>query len=197
MNGMNKFKPCSRHGRRWMLHLLLAALLLVGSSVPCFGQAAGGDLETRVKAAYIYNFTKFVYWNRNADDDPTGPITIIVLGTDDIGGMLDNFSKKQTSGRPIIVKKISAGTDDFPSCHLFFIGRSARQQLPSILKQLQGTNILTVSDIPEFALQGGMIGFVIEDGRVKTQVNLRAARNAGLTISAKLLEIAKIVSSED
>ena len=127
----------------------------------------------------------------------TSPITIFVLGTDPIGDLLENFSKKQTSGHPIIVKKINAETDDFSSCHLFFIGQSAKQQLPALFKQLQGTKVLTVSDISGFAHQGGMIGFVIEDGRVKIQINLRAVNHAGLKISAKLLEIAKIVSSED
>jgi hypothetical protein len=62
---------------------------------------------------------------------------------------------------------------------------------------LGSAKVLTVSDISDFARQGGMIGFVIEDGRVKIQINLQAVNNAGLKISAKLLEVAKIISSED
>jgi hypothetical protein len=196
MNSKRNFRFYIRHFHGRWLQLLLFVLLLVYATLPCFGQA-GSDLGARVKAAYIYNFTKFIYWDMGSGDALTGPITIFVLGTDPIGDLLEDFSKKQISDHPLIVKKIATETNDFSSCHLFFITQSAKQQLPSVFRRLLGTNILTVSDIPGFARLGGMIGFVIEDGRVKIEINLPAINNAGLKISAKLLEIAKIVSGED
>jgi hypothetical protein len=197
MNSKRNLRLHTRHVHGRWLQLLLFASVLIHSTYPCLGQAASGDLEARVKAAYIYNFTKFIYWGGGVAEAPISPITIFVLGTDAIGGLLENFSKKQTPGQPIIVKKINAETDDFSNCQLFFIAQSAKPQLPAIFKQLGSAKVLTVSDISDFARQGGMIGFVIEDGRVKIQINLQAVNNAGLKISAKLLEVAKIISSED
>ncbi|MCX6554668.1 MAG: YfiR family protein [Candidatus Aminicenantes bacterium] len=199
MNSKRKSGMHRQHGHGWWLRLLLLTSVLFFPFFPfhCLGQAAGGDLEAQVKAAYIYNFTKFIYWDKGANEAQTSPINIFVLGTDPIGGLLEDFSKKQTSSHPIIVNKIDAETKIFSSCQLFFIAQSEKQQLPSVLRQLHGTNVLTVSDISGFAHQGGMIGFVIEDGKVKIEINLQAVNNAGLKISAKLLEIAKIVSSED
>ncbi len=187
----------SRHvpGRR--LQLLLLAAVWACWTLPCAGQTNGGDLEARVKAAYIYNFTKFVYWGEGMSGAPSSPITIFVLGSDAVGDLLGKFARTQTSGQPILVKKISTASDHLSSCRLLFVSRSAEKQLPEIFRQLRGTDVLTVSDISGFTRQGGMIGFVIEDARVKIQINLQAATTAGLKISAKLLEIARIVSSED
>jgi len=150
-----------------------------------------------VKAAYIYNFTKFVYWQKGADTAQVNLVTIFIVGDDPIGDLLAGFSKKQASGQTIIVKKIGAESLDPASCQLLFIGRSEERQLPILLRQVEGTSVLTVSGISEFALQGGMIGFIVRDGRVKIEINLPAVNKAGLKISAKLLEIANLVSSED
>jgi len=127
----------------------------------------------------------------------TDPIIISVIGTDPIGDMLDDFSKKQKEDLPIIVKKIKNGKDNITDCHLVFIGQSEQQQLSAILQQLKRTNVLTVSDMSGFAQNGGMIGFIIENGRVRIEINLDTVHSAGLKISAKLLEVAKIVPREE
>jgi hypothetical protein len=197
MNGKreSRLHPQGRNGRWSTLQLL--ASVLVYLTLPCLGQATGDDLEAQVKAAFIYNFTKFIYWDREAGDARTVPITIFVRGTDPIGVLLEDFLKKQTSDLSLIVKKINAEENDISKCQLLFIGHSEKEKLPAIFRQLQGTKVLTVSDIPGFARLGGMIGFIIEKGRVKIEINQHAVSKAGLQISAKLLEVAKIVSSED
>jgi len=188
-------QPC--HG--WWLYLWLPISMTVCSPfpIPCLGQATDGNLESQVKAAYIYNFTQFVYWDKRQGDTTISPIIISVLGNDPVGDLLKNFSEKQAAGRAITVKQSENATRALSDCHLIFIGGSEKQQLPAIFQQLRGTNVLTVSDIPGFARHGGMIGFFIEDGRVKIEIDLNAVNNAGLKVSAKLLEIARIVSSKD
>ena len=150
-----------------------------------------------MKAAYIYNFTKFVYWDKRKADTALSPTIIFVLGNDPVGDSLEDFSKDQTTGRTIIVNKIENETRAISDCHLIFIGVSEKQQLAAIFQQLRGADVLTVSDIPGFARHGGMIGFFIENGRVKIEIDLNAVNDAGLKISAKLLEIAKVISSKD
>jgi hypothetical protein len=187
-------------GRRRFHRYLLFLLVLVSSmplfeplSKQCFGQTAGSIIESRVKAAYIYNFTKFVQWKGRDGGETNEPTVICVLGSNTIFNLLEAFSKRPSEGRPIVVKHELDDGPGVSGCNLLYIGRSEQQQLSSILKQLEGTDVLTVSDISEFVRYGGMIGFFLEDGRVKIEVNLRAVNRAGLKISAKLLEIARIV----
>jgi hypothetical protein len=197
MSGQRIYGILPRVGRGLRSGLLFVALAWGHATLPCLGQVGGADLEARVKAAYIYNFTKFVYWQKGADTALASPVAIFIVGDDPIVDLLENFSEKQASGQTITVKKIGAESLDPTSCQLLFIGQSAERQLPALLKQLQGTSVLTVSGISEFARQGGMIGFIVKDGRVKIEINLDAVNKAGLKISAKLLEIARIISSED
>lgn len=184
--------------RKYYLSMLFLFLSLFIYSVSfCGGQNLITDRETSVKAAYIYNFTKFVYWNSQDCDAPITPITISVLGADQIYELLSNYVKQQKSGKPIKVQKVNNELKEVSDCQIVFISRADQNQSSVILKHFEGLRILTVSDISGFAHNGGMIGFFFENGRVKIEVNLGAVKKAGFRISAKLLEIARIVSNED
>jgi hypothetical protein len=156
-------------------------------------QANSRDLISEVKAAYIYNFTKFVNWAEESDGSTKTSIKICVIGTDPIGDILEELSYRQVEGHPLKVEIYTSDISNLPRCQVLFICRSEEQQLPRILKQLAGSNVLTASDIPRFSKRGGMIGFVTEGGRVKIEINLRVAQQAGLKISAKLLEVSRII----
>lgn len=183
--------------RRFLCGLLIFTVIAINPlSAFYFQKSSNENLESQVKAAYIYNFTKFVYWNPAESNIKSDPVIIYVLGTDPVGNLLDDFSKKQAEGQSIIVKKIKKEFTDIANCNLLFISQIEKVRLPAILKQLDGTNVLTVSDIPGFTRQGGMIGFFIQNDKVKIEINLKAVNKAGLKISAKLLEVAKIVSDE-
>lgn len=195
MNNMNALTKCTRNRKYFPVYLLFFVSVFLCNPFPitCFGQPAGTVMESRVKAAYIYNFVKFVQWKEQEAEGGPRPTVICVLGSDTIFNLLEGFSKRQSGGSQIIVKENLDEITSASGCHLLFISRSEQQQLSSILKQLEGTDVLTVSDISEFIRYGGMIGFIMVDGRVKIEVNLRAVNKAGLKISAKLLEIARIV----
>jgi hypothetical protein len=156
-------------------------------------QANSGDLDAEVKAAYIYNFTKFINWPQEENLSATTPIRICVFGNDPIGDTLKDLSSREAKGHPLKVEKYTSNVSSIPRCHVLFISRSEEQQLPLILKHLSGSNVLTTSDIPRFSRKGGMIGFVTEGGRVKIEINLRTSQQAGLKISAKLLEVSRII----
>lgn len=157
------------------------------------------NVEARVKAAYLVKFTKFIYWDSRAANarSSTSPIVISVLGSDPVGGLLDKFLQNQKSASPIIINRIGKDLNDLENCNLLFISKQEAARLPTIFKQLEGSNVVTVSDINNFARRGGMIGFVIDEDRVKLEINLDATNKAGLKISAKLLELSKIITKAD
>jgi hypothetical protein len=181
------------------LCLVLIFILIVFSPMPAFyfQKETNDNLESKVKAAYIYNFTKFVRWNQQDGNINPSPLTIAVFGADPIGNLLEEFSKNMPEGQSIIVKKNKKDLSSAVNCNLLFISQQEQQRLSSIFKQLEGSNVLTVSDIPGFVRRGGMIGFFVKDDKVKIEINLNAVNKAGLKISAKLLEVARIVSEED
>jgi hypothetical protein len=177
--------------------LVIIVTVSIPTSTSSIEQTNNDNKELRVKAAYIYNFTKFVYWDTEESDAAMNQLTISVIGADPIFNILEDYAKKQTQGRIIKVKKISKEISDISDCQLLFISNTEPQNLYTVLKQLEGSKTLTISDISGFSRRGGMIGFFIEDGRVKIEVNLNMIKKAGLKISAKLLEVARIVSDED
>ena len=177
-------------GKRLILIRTFFALIVIcfTSAIHQVRPVRAGGLETKVKVAYIYNFTKFIEW----PDDDSDPIRICVIGNDPIRTMLGELSNREVKGRPLRIIRVK-DLNSMPSCHLLFISRSEESQVPNILQRLQGTRVLTVSDIPQFAKRGGMISFTTEKERVKIEINQRTVRQAGLKVSAKLLEIARVV----
>jgi hypothetical protein len=177
--------------------LLLSWMLWYPSATRlCIAQQANGNLEAQVKAAYVYNLTKFVYWNSRDLSTPPNPVAIFVVGVDPIGDILEEFSRHQTTGQPIVVKKVSVDSD-ISGCNMLFVGRSEQQVFPSMLRRLRNAAVLTVSDIPGFTARGGMVDFTIEQGKVRLQINMSAVNDAGLKISAKLLEVARFIADEN
>ena len=169
----------------------LALLLL--SPVNSYTYANEKNLEYKVKAAYLYNFTKFVNWPDSvlpASIDK--PLNICILGQDPFGHAIDLLFNKKAQGHNVSIEYI----DEFDAnlqCHVVFITREKEASIDRILSQLSSKNILTVSDIDKFAVKGGCISLNILKGKVRFNVNLQATHNANLKVSAKLLELAKMV----
>lgn len=177
--------------RRVHLVLMILALLIV-TTVALHPAAWAGELENKVKTAYIYNFTKFIDWPGEAVTETAESIRICFVGNDPLRTLLGELNNRQVNGRPIkIIRFKDLGT--LSPCDMIYISRSEERQLPLILQRLQGMPVLTISDIPQFSQRGGMIGFVTENERVKIEVNQRNVRQAGLKVSAKLLEVARII----
>jgi len=132
-------------------------------------------------------------WPVQAFPHSSSPIVIGVLGSDPFGAALDDVVRgEMVKGRPLVVRRFQR-IEELTDCHILFVSRSERARLEPIVQTLKGRSILTVSDLEGFAGDGGVIGFVLVDNKIRLRVNLEAARDAGLTLSSKLLRPAQIV----
>ncbi len=146
--------------------------------------------EYQIKAAFLYNFAKFVEWPPRAFAGPQAPIIVGVLGKNTFGDDLERTIRDKTvNNHPLEFKAFHSATEA-TNCHILFISASEKDHLPKILKSLRGASVLTVSETDRFIETGGMINFVIEDSKIRFQINDDAAKQAGLTISSKLLSLA-------
>lgn len=151
--------------------------------------------EYQVKAAFLYNFAKFIEWPPEAL--PEGrPFVIGVLGHDPFGSALDEaVAGKTVRDRRIVVRRFSR-IDEAADSHILFIGDSEAENLPRILKRLGPAPVLAVSDLPRFAEQGGMVQLVMEQSRVRFAINVGSMERAGLKPSSQLLKLARIVNGQ-
>jgi hypothetical protein len=154
---------------------------------------AGPTPEYQVKAAFLFNFSRFVSWPPQAFSSENAAIVIAVLGRDPFGSDLDAIvSGEHVNGHPLLVRRYR-DLSEIGGCHILFIDRSESAELPQILRTLRGRAILTVSDIEGSAQSGVMINLVTEDHHIRMHVNLAATRVSGLTVSSQLLQLAQIV----
>lgn len=160
-------------------------------------RAQQGPTDSEVKAAYLFNFLKFVDWPEDLNRGPQSPWVFGVLGDTPVGEDLQQLvAGKAIHGRELEVKKI-ATMDDLRGCHILFIGASQRKRLPAILASLHGSSVLTVADMEHFIESGGMIQFVLQDSRVRVAIDVAAASRAHLKVSSKLLSLALSVTGSD
>jgi len=173
-----------------VLRMLGVVMLLLSGM--CAQSAAVGEYQ--IKAAFLYNFAKFVEWPPNGFSDASAPLRICVIGQDPFGQELHDITNdKSINGHKLQIDHV-ADLQMARTCHILFIASSEKAQLVRILESLRGTDALTVGDVKGFVEQGGMINFVLEDNRVRFEVNLKAAEQAGLKVSAKLLNVARNVT---
>ncbi len=167
---------------------ILTALLLF--SIQPFAESS--SIEYKIKAAYLYNFTKFFTW----PEDESATFDLCIVGKDPFGSIIDPIEKRSVKNKPIQLYRLRP-TDDLKHCHLIYFGHSEQVQiLPGTLTISSRDPILTVSDGKTFVFKGGMIGFFLKEGKVKLHINLAAVRNGGLDVSAKLLEISDIYEGD-
>jgi hypothetical protein len=165
--------------------------------VPHASNAQQLTSEYQVKAAYLFNFLKFVEWPADPSTDLHGRWVIGVVGDNPFGEELTQIiSGKVVQGRLLEVKSFQP-TDDLRNCHILFVSTSEKKRLPVILSALKGSSILTVADMDHFTDSGGMVQFVAEDGRVRFVINVGAASGAGLKVSSKLLSLAQSVTGTE
>ena len=152
--------------------------------------------EYELKAAILYNLTNFVEWPASAYPDSNAPTLLCVLGRDPFGGALtSSIPKEGGKGRPVVVRRVQPGKE-IRDCHVLYISSSERKTVGQIFSTLKGTNVLTVGEMSQFALNGGMIQFTLLDRQVQFDVNLDASSRGELKISSRLLALARIVHEQ-
>ena len=163
----------------------LQTLLLI--CVPWLTHAEDA-LETKVKSAYVFHLISFVEWEQL----PSDAFHVCVLGASSIGVMLTELSNRQVKNLPLKID-VNNIENHIVDCQVLFIGKDMGNWR-DILNKLHNEDVLTVSDITDFAQHGGMIGFYDVEGKTKLELNPTITKAANLKISAKLMELARIVS---
>ena len=160
-------------------------------SEPPQAQATLSD-EYALMALYTYNFAKFTDWPSASFMDADAPLNLCILGDDPFGRALVKIEGKKIKRHVLRIKRYPR-VAVISACHIVFISRSEHARLQTILQALADQPILTVSDIPDFAQYGGMIGLETVAQRVRFAINSAVASRAGLKLSSKLLELAQMV----
>ena len=149
--------------------------------------------EYSVKAAFLYNLPDFVHWPEPSPAEPEAPITLCLVGEDPFGTSLDFFKGRRVKNRPFRVVQLSARTRPV-GCEILFISESAAGETRRILGSIAKTPVLTVGDVRGFTRDGGVVALLVVEGQVRLEINLSAANAAGLSISSKLLRMARVVN---
>jgi hypothetical protein len=179
--------------------LILAFVVALAAILSPRCEAAPQDEfpEYQLKAAFLFNFAKFITWPSNAFASDEAPLTIGILGDDPFKEHLSKvIADKTVGGRKLAIKHFGAD-DAIEGCCLLFISRSERERVPNILASLKGKSILTVSDFDKFAHRGGMINLVVVSNSIRFEINPEVAEKAGLKISSKLGSYAIVVKTEE
>jgi len=148
--------------------------------------------ENCIKAAYLLNFARFVTWPEAAFDSSVAPIVLCILGNDPIDSALPTIQYKRVQDRPLEIRRVGTLNELLP-CHMLFVGKMAPSSVQEILAELGNRPVLTVSSLPGFSRQGGMLTFIKVDNKIRFEVNLSTTRAAGLSISSRLLKLARMV----
>lgn len=173
----------------------LAAWLLFGGWMISTAALPSAD-EYPVKAVFLYNFTKFISWPAEPDASTNSAFVIGIVGEDPFGPILDDAVRDElVQHRPIVVRRFPT-QESIGKCHLLFIARSEKDRLGAVLERARNQTVLTVADTPEAAQQGVMINLSFLQGGVKMEINQDAIESAGLQVSAKLLSLARIVTTK-
>jgi len=169
--------------------LLFSAACLLGRGTQEVSAQSLSSREYEIKAAYLYNFIKYVDWPSSGDT-----ITIGVLGGNPFGTALAPLDGKIVKGRRLLIKEV-ASLRDAQKCQIIFVSSSEKSRLQEIFENLKSARVLTVGETQGFASSGGIINFVEENNKVRFEINADAARRTGLNISSELLKLAKLVKS--
>jgi len=186
--------------------LLSTLFTLVLVAAPRVRADSEKSKEYQIKAAFLYNFINFVDWPKEKVEDNDNLITIGIIGKDPFEQAFEPLKNKQTKGKKVLIKRFisfkesTLSTDQVEAirkCHLLFICRSEKEQLRKIINIVKDHNVLTVGDMNDFLESGGIINFVIDDQKVRFEINNNSAKQAKLNIRSKLLRLAKKVIEEE
>jgi hypothetical protein len=149
--------------------------------------------EYELKAAFLFNFAKFVEWPPSAFTNPQSAFLVCVFGPDPFGGALDDaLLRHSVQGHPVALLRMKR-TADMVGCQILFIPASERNRLSEVIAKLRGQSVLVIGENENFATSGGVIQFVLEQNRIRFLINTDAADRSGLKFSSKLLALATIV----
>jgi len=193
--------------------LLIVFLIVLPVPAVVWAESAPTQ-EYQIKAAFLYNFLKFVDWPKEKMADSNEPIIIGIAGKDPFGNAFDPVRDKKVKNRKVVVKRFGGFAEVKKSgenrnaevqrqvtalrkCYLLFICSSEEKKLKEIISLVKDHSVLTVADTKGFLESGGVINFIIQEKKVRFEINTVAAKRAKLEIRSKLLRLAKRVVREE
>lgn len=187
-----KLRPVTtRRGWLQAAARLCSAGLCVGPASARAQPAASG--EQQIKAAFLYKFLAFVEWPASVFARPDTPLVIGVIGAELVGDELAQATgQRQVNGRAVVVRKLQPG-EPVGGLHVLFVGRAETARAPALLARARGQPLLVVSETDDVFAQGSTINFLVVGDKVRFDVALGPAEQAGLKISARLLAVARRV----
>jgi hypothetical protein len=181
----------ARRNKSHCVALLFVSAFLI--SPQCAHSQAGDLNEYQVKAAFLFNFAKFIEWPAGTYSSPQGPFSICIFGKDPFGKILDDaLAGKSMNNHPVAILR-PKDDSDLRHCQMVFVSASESRSYAEILEKVRGTSVLLVGETDGFAAAGGMIEFLLQDNHVRFAINPDATQRAGLKCSSSLLALAKIV----
>lgn len=193
-----KATPCNPRGA-WRQHVSVRARRLLITVIGILGLISAGGIgvgaqaqsmeEHDAKAAFVLKLVNFVQWPSNS-----GELVVGFIGADSTSEALQRMAAgKLVNGRGIVVRRL--GQDgDLKACQVIYLGASERKNTASVLERLRGTSVLTVGESDGFGQHGGIVNLLLNEGRIRFEVNPHAAERAHLQISSRLLSLATIVA---
>lgn len=160
------------------------------------GSRAEGAQEYQVKAAMVVNMVKYVEWPAESFPRSGAPLQLCSMGRGPFTQALAQYQGKSVLGHPLSLRGAAPG-DDLSECQVLVVSGIEKRYVAGVLEQARRRGLLTVSDIQDFARFGGIIGLVETEGRVRFEINLKAAQHARLRISSQLLKLARVIREGD
>lgn len=162
-----------------------------------FQMAAQTVEESQVKAAYLYNFAKFVDWPPVILQTTEDPVVICVVGEERTGDALEHsVIGKKAKGRPIHTRRPHS-PEEFKSCHILFVGFSDKDHIAKVLREVRSWSVLTVGQSPDFLPLGGMINLAQRDRTIELEIAPEVPKLVGLNVSSQLLLVARVVKTRN
>ena len=179
----------------WRIVQLVTSLALAASlAVAADPDPRAGSLELQVKAAFLYNFAKFVEWPADVrSDGSSGSLTFCVFGDEPLfSALTQSLAGKTINGRALVALQAD-GPQRAQRCDIAFIGVAEKKRMDEVLDAFAGTGVLSISDLDQFARHGGMIELTRKADKIRFAVNIDAVNRNGVRISSKLLQLAEVV----
>ena len=171
------------------LHGLVAFAVFLAMLRPSTAETLSQSDELSLKAAFIYNFAKYVEW----PDDSPGSRTELCIGTlgrPQIDKVLAGLAGKNIRGKTVVIRRFNS-EEEAKNCQILFIDRSELERFEDVAHALEGRRVMTVADREGFCAAGGMVTLVNQDGRITYDINYREIQRSGLKVSSQLLKLAR------
>ncbi len=184
--------------RAQLSRIAILTVLLVGvacdrviAQQPAVGIAI--DREHQLKAAFLYNFSRYVRWPETAFADANSPFVIGIMNADALTADLNHIARtKKADGRTIVIRRLTAA-DQVATCHVVFIsGLQEPKQMSSLNQAVGDRAVLLVGDSPGFCAADGAISFFVENNNLRFEINLETAKRRQLSLNANLIKLGQV-----